>query len=552
MNQNDQQPTFMDGKTIIAIMITMGVFIGWQQYLKNKYPDYGKPQAEVSQPAKSEAATADLKTNPTAAKSNTAEASTASGAEQTAPVAVNTRPDEAIFTFEDDRLNFEISSYGMGLKGITLKQYKDREGATKRIQRGKTNLSVYQTFLSGQSDPLIFDIQQVDETTFKGVANSQGVRVVKTLKVVSDNYTVEQSVSVTGNFQKFDGLSMAMAKQIEVTDGGSVFMPNFNIQSFYYQKVDESDEREILTVDTPLAGEYKQARVVALSSQYFALGFLDRSAVYPDVRFSTDIDKKVASVFLNYPKLLGANQFEVKMTGFIGPKSLSILEGIDPQMSGIIDYGFFSLIAKYLFWCLDFFHSLFGNWGVAIIVLTLIVRLLLMPLNLASFKSMQKMKDINPKIQAIRDRIKDKNEQGQAIMALYREEQINPLGGCLPMILQLPIFFALYQVLGQSIELYQSPFMLWIDDLSLKDPYFVLPILMAITMFFQQKLTPTTVEPAMQKMMMIMPVFFAFFMMGLPSGLTLYIFISGLFAIVQQGLLLRQNVSMNQPIGQKA
>jgi YidC/Oxa1 family membrane protein insertase len=164
-----------------------------------------------------------------------------------------------------------------------------------------------------------------------------------------------------------------------------------------------------------------------------------------------------------------------------------------------------------------------------------------LPFNVYSYKSMKAMQVIQPKIQALRERYKDdQQKQQQEMMALMRENKVNPLGGCLPVLLQFPIFIALYQVLGNSIELYQAPFGLWIHDLSLKDPFYILPVLMGVTMFIQQKITPNTMDPAQARIMLMMPLIFTFFMVTLPSGLTLYMWIGAVFSVLQQLWFMRE------------
>jgi YidC/Oxa1 family membrane protein insertase len=190
---------------------------------------------------------------------------------------------------------------------------------------------------------------------------------------------------------------------------------------------------------------------------------------------------------------------------------------------------------------MKFLHGIFGNWGVAIIALTIVMRLLMLPFNIMSFKSARAMQKIQPQLSAIREKYKgDPMAVNRETMALMKEHNANPLSSCLPMLIQIPIFFALWKTIGSSIEIYQQPFFGWINDLSSYDHFFVLPILMGITMFFQQKLTPTTMDPVQAKILNFMPLLFSIFMISLPSGLTLYNFISALFGVVQQYFLLKK------------
>jgi len=207
-----------------------------------------------------------------------------------------------------------------------------------------------------------------------------------------------------------------------------------------------------------------------------------------------------------------------------------------------VDFGFFSIIAVPVLRGLQFFHSIIPNWGYAIILLTLLIRFLTFPLQYISTKNMKKMQSIQPELTKIKEKYKNDPARVQKeTMALFKRAGTNPMSGCLPMILQMPIFFAFYKVLYNSVELVESPFIFWINDLSAKDPYYLLPVLMGIAMFAQQKLTPTTTaDPTQQKVMMFLPLIFAFIMKDLPSGLNLYIFISTLFGIAIQYLVLKR------------
>ena len=286
------------------------------------------------------------------------------------------------------------------------------------------------------------------------------------------------------------------------------------------------------------------ATIASLSVHYFALAIADKSPIMPRFESKVPPNSNEATGQLIYEPSTMPTELKVDYVAFAGPKSYMLLDSIDENLPQVIDYGTFSIIAKPILWLLKQLHEFISNWGLAIIILTIIVRLIVLPFNVYSYKSMKVMQKLQPQMNAIRERYKDKSQEEKLkmnaeIMGLMKQNKANPLGGCLPMLLQLPVFIALYQVLGQSIELYQSPFILWIHDLSVRDPFFVLPVLMGITMFIQQKITPSTMDPAQAKIMMWMPVIFAFFMISLPSGLTLYIFVSTLFGIIQQFVFLR-------------
>ena len=222
-------------------------------------------------------------------------------------------------------------------------------------------------------------------------------------------------------------------------------------------------------------------------------------------------------------------------TLFVGPTLHSQLEKADPTLTYLDDYGKLTLLARPLFWLLSQAHRLTGNWGVAIIVVTVLLKLLFYPLSEASGRSMAKMKALGPRIKNIQETYKDDKEKlGRAMMELYKREKVNPVSGCLPMVLQIPVFIAFYWVLLYSVELRQAPFMLWIQDLSARDPFFILPAIMALTGFLQYKLNPAPPDPVQAKMFMFMPLVMAGMFAFFPSGLVLYYVVNSLLSLAQQ------------------
>ena len=226
---------------------------------------------------------------------------------------------------------------------------------------------------------------------------------------------------------------------------------------------------------------------------------------------------------------------------YIGPKVQSVMEEIAPNLERTVDYGPLFFIAQPLFWLLDKIHGVLGNWGWAIIVLTIILKLLFFKLSEKSYKSMAKMKKLGPKMKQIKERHgDDRQKMNQAMMELYKKEKVNPLGGCLPILVQMPFFLALYWMLLESVELRQAPFLLWIVDLSIKDPFFILPIIMGATMIVQQKLNPAQMDPTQQRMMMLMPIIFTFMFLWFPAGLVLYWVVNNLLSIAQQWVITKK------------
>jgi YidC/Oxa1 family membrane protein insertase len=220
---------------------------------------------------------------------------------------------------------------------------------------------------------------------------------------------------------------------------------------------------------------------------------------------------------------------------YAGPKEQKRLETLAEGMVLTVDYGMLTFLSAPLFWLLDHIHRWVGNWGWAIVILTLLIKLAFYPLSAASYRSMAQMKKVQPKLEELKQRYaNDREKLNQALMELYRTEKINPLGGCLPILIQIPVFIALYWVLLESVEMRQAPWILWIKDLSTPDPYYVLPIVMGATMYLQQFISPQPADPIQRRMFLAMPAVFTVFFLFFPSGLVLYWTVNNLLSIAQQ------------------
>ena len=280
-------------------------------------------------------------------------------------------------------------------------------------------------------------------------------------------------------------------------------------------------------------------------------GDAEGSLTIPSAEFATSFDRYFASILYNFEKPLSVSTLTTadenalvfvrgeqhfNLHGYIGPKESDVLKNINPKLTDAIEYGWFTFISKPLFKALEWFHSLVGNWGWAIVLVTLLIKLILFPLSYKGMMSMQKLKDLAPKMKEIKEKYgKDPQKMNAQMMELYKKHGANPMGGCLPMILQIPIFFAIYRVLLNAVELQGAPWILWITDLSQKDPFFVLPILMGASMWYQQRITPNTMtDPMQQKIFQWLPVVMTGFFLTFPAGLVLYWLVNNLFSIAQQ------------------
>jgi YidC/Oxa1 family membrane protein insertase len=274
----------------------------------------------------------------------------------------------------------------------------------------------------------------------------------------------------------------------------------------------------------------------AMVEHYFATALIPSIEDRNYYQTETFPDNIYGVRFVSAAELIAPNtQKTVELKVYAGPEVAEQLKAVAPGLELTIDYGIFWFLCQPIFWLLKTMFDVFGNWGVAIIATTVIIKLLFYKPSASSYKSMGNMRRLQPKIEALKKRHTDDKQKFSAeMMALYKAEKVNPLGGCLPILIQIPVFIALYYVLLECVELRQAPFMWWIKDLSAKDPYYVLPVIMGISMFIQQRLNPTPPDPIQAKVMMFMPLFFTFLFLQFPSGLVLYWVVNNVLSIAQQ------------------
>jgi YidC/Oxa1 family membrane protein insertase len=285
---------------------------------------------------------------------------------------------------------------------------------------------------------------------------------------------------------------------------------------------------------------------IAMVQHYFASAWIPGDKFARDI-YAGKIDNGLYRIGMQIPLgdiAPGATTVE-KARLFVGPQEESVLETIAPGFELLKDYGYLTILAKPIFWLLEKIHGYVGNWGWAIILLTILIKLVFFPLSAASYKSMARMKEVQPRLMTMREQYKGEPQKlNQAMMEMYRKEKINPLGGCLPVVIQIPVFIALYWVLLSSVEMRGAPWVLWIHDLSVPDPYYILPLIMAVSMFVQTKLNPTPPDPIQAKVMMYMPIIFSVMFFFFPAGLVLYWVVNNLLSIAQQW-------QINQMFGKK-
>ncbi len=430
------------------------------------------------------------------------------------------QPDTPVQFLNDTASHFFVTQSGLRAEGDAPTHYAEYRAEKDEyvLQEGQDEIKV----------PLYWE-------------NEAGLQVIKTYTFKRDSYLVEVDYQV--NNQSADGFSAYPYAQLNRnrSDDGSMFIYTytgavFSSEGNEYQKVDFDELEEApynRSVNNGWAAMIQHYFVGAIvPPQEAELGFYGRSI---------NNSNYVAGVRMPVISAEAGQQAQADYGLYLGPKKHERLEKVAENLPLTVDYGILTIISEPLFWVMEWLHKLTGNWGWSIVLLTVLIKLAFFKLSAASYRSMAGMRKLTPKLAQLKERYgDDKQKFNQAMMDLYRTEKINPLGGCLPILVQMPVFLAFYWVLVESIELRQADFMLWINDLTDMDPYFVLPVLFGLSMWFQQKLNPAPQDPAQAMMMKIFPLVFTVFFAFFPAGLVLYWLVNNLLSIAQQWYITRK------------
>lgn len=521
-------PGFFDQKTLLAVISVALIYGGWQYYLTQKYPAYGKKPAVTEQ-------TAQTQEQLNQVVNETTSPNTAALADSKTQVI----PEEK-FIFSGSQIRFEVTSLGMGLRNVTLLNYTDKN--QNEIMFADKGRDLFALELGETQTRVPFKVIEIAPGEYRGEAKIGEMVIQRELRYDEKlNSFANRVIILNADPSILKGISFLLPDQIKTDADSSLLFPSYDLQDFFV--IHGAEVKETININHAsenVQQEFKIASTVAVGSQYFASALLDKSEILPNVSLSADVTTKEALAKVTYLPMQLSSKLQFEQVLYVGPKSIDQLALIDKSLAKIVDFGFFDFIATPFLYVMKYCYSLVGNWGFAIILLTLLVRMVVLPLHIMSFKSMKAMQKIQPAVKTLREKYKeDPMRMNQEMMSLMKENGANPIGGCLPMLLQIPIFFALYRVISSSVELYQSPFMFWITDLSAYDKYYVLPVLMGAAIFIQQKMTPTTMDPMQAKIMLALPLIMSLFMLQLPSGLTLYMFVSTLFGIIQQVIIMR-------------
>lgn len=392
-----------------------------------------------------------------------------------------------------------------------------------------------------------YDMNNAEQLTIDLLwENEQGLKVTKRFVFTRGSYLVDVRFIVDNrSSERWQGNLFAQIKRdstkapqsdnsgmgMQPFLGAATTTPEDRFRKFSFDKMRKEPFRERL-----------QGGWIAMIQHYFLSAWIPERE--PTHTYSTRVTSGGFNIAgFTSPALIvdPGNTAEVSARFYAGPKDQYSLEKISPFLELSVDYGWLWWLAQPLFWLLTKIHALVGNWGAAIILLTVLIKAAFFKLSATSYRSMANMRRLQPQMQDIREQYPDdKQKQSQAMMDLYRKEKANPMGGCLPILVQMPVFIALYWVLMESVELRHAPFILWIDDLSVMDPYFVLPVLMGASMWFMQKLNPPPPDPIQAKVMQWLPIVFTFFFLWFPAGLVLYWVVNNLLSMAQQYVITRQ------------
>ena len=461
-----------------------------------------------------------------------------------------------------DVVSLEIDTRGGDLRQLDLLNYpvsKDQPDRPVRLLTDQGDIFIAQSGFIGaaQQAPTHHSIWHADASEYRLQegqdvlrvpliwTDSQGVTVTKTYILRRGSYLIEMEQTIDNRSgSNWTGRQYMQLQRKEPT--GAQAGSQFFIHTYTGGVLHTADKSyEKISFDDMADGNLdvkSRQGWIAMIQHYFLAAWVppaeDESSFYTKALADRVFVIGAYSPLAEVPA--GSSQ-TLRARLYAGPKLPRVLEGIAPGLELTADFGILTVIAKPIYWLLEQFHGYFNNWGWAIVFVTLVIKALFFKLSEASYRSMANMRKLQPKLVELKERYgEDRQRYNQAMMELYRKEKVNPLGGCLPILVQIPVFISLYWVLVESVELRQAPFLLWLDDLTSKDPYFVLPLIMGASMFVQQRLNPPPTDPIQARVMQFFPLIFTVFFLFFPSGLVLYWVVNNILSIAQQWYITRQ------------
>jgi len=429
------------------------------------------------------------------------------------------KPDEPVELFKDAKGKFYASQGGFLSKQATANHHSIYQTTTTEynLTEGQEKFNVV---LSRSEKGMLFE----KIFTFR-----RGQYLVDVAYRVKNNSKENWSGHFYEQLQR--KYHQESRKRLPTFTGGAVSSPEKRYEKIKFKNMAEE----------PVSEEIKDGWVAMIQHYFVSAIIPEGEKTYHYYSKVLEGDRYVLGLYGPQTSVAPGQEQETKIKVYAGPKEQKILKKIAPGLELTTDYGVLWFIAKPIFWLLSMIHSLVGNWGWSIILVTVVIKAIFYPLSAMGYKSMARMRKVTPRMTAIKERYsKDKARMNQAMMELYKTEKINPLGGCFPILIQIPVFLALYWVLLESVEMRQAPFMLWIQNLSVKDPFFILPLIMGVSMFIQQKLNPPPPDPMQAKVMQFLPVIFTVFFAFFPAGLVLYWVTNNILSIFQQWTITKQ------------
>lgn len=481
-------------------------------------------------------------------------------AEASVPAAVPGQPGEVV-TVRTDLMLVEVSTLGGDIRRVELLTHRDTVDGDKNLvllDSSAKHTMVAQTGLKGASLPnhksvFVPDQWEVkladgsDQAVLTLTAKDPGGagKVTRTLTFHRGSYVIDvrHSVENRGNAPLELSAYYQLVRDDQSPPGESTWVPTFTGAALFTEK-DKYTKISFSDISKGKASYPKESQDgwIAMVQHYFVTAWLPKSGTPRDF-YTRALDGNLyaAGVIIPVEAVAPGAKVDWTVPLYVGPQEQDKLAALAPGLDLTVDYGWLTVIASPLFWMLSAVYGVVKNWGVAIIIVTIIIKLIFFPLSAASYKSMAKMRMMAPKMQKLKELYGDDRQKlHQAMMELYKTEKINPLGGCLPIVIQIPVFIALYWVLLGSVEMRQAPFIWWIKDLSRPDPIFVLPILMGISMIIQTRLNPVPPDPIQAKVMKIMPIAFSVFFFFFPAGLVLYWLVNNILSIGQQWVITKR------------
>ncbi|NOY12735.1 MAG: membrane protein insertase YidC [Deltaproteobacteria bacterium] len=533
-----------NNRSILAVALIILLWSGYSMFFSPKAPPVEKaPQATVEQEA-AKVKTVDIV--PTIEKV------------EEIPVSESVKRQEKIITVKSDLFEIKLSTLGATIRDVTLDKFKiSNQPDSKTYKLISADTDKQATFKTSGSEGLAIPsnllfrldgyktdtiyLKNAEQNVRFSAVTASGLKIIKNYRFYANSYKVDVDVQIvndtkttkSGYFNLTLISVVPTAKSKGMSDRYTFIGPiSFDGKDIIKEKLDDLDKSPKIYGDN--------IKWSGFVSKYF-LTLVDAEKYTQKVQIEKKgdiVENRFISPFIS---LAPGKKTSLQYYSFLGPVDYDLLKAAGHQFERAKDYGFFSILAKPLMHVLKFFYKYLGNYGFAIILLTVCIKIIFWPLTQKSYRSMKGMQKLQPEMQKLREKYgKDKQRLNQEMMAFYKSNKVNPMGGCLPMIIQIPVFFALYQVLLGAIELRHAPFMFWLVDLSAKDPYYITPLIMGVTMFAQQKMTPTNMDPTQAKIMLLMPVVFTFLFLNFPSGLVLYWMVNNLLTILQQYLIRRQ------------